>query len=167
MRTITGAAAEPLSRTPRAQSRVNATESSCLTAGELARRTGKIIRQSKKVKALDARRRHKLRIAIKKVRYACEFFESVYQGRKIERRRKEFTAALKGIQSGLGRLNDMQVHSRLAHRFARSKHGVPKQTEKAFAIGLLTGRERADGSDDLRDTVKAARKISDIKSFWH
>src|SRR5262249_23145172 len=47
-------------------------------AGELARRTSKTIKQSKKLKALDARRRHKLRIAIKKVRYACEFFESVY-----------------------------------------------------------------------------------------
>ena len=90
-----------------------------------------------------------------------------YQGRKIERRRKEFTAALKGIQSGLGRLNDMQVHSRLAHRFARSKHRVPKQTEKAFAIGLLTGRERAEEATIFADTVKAARKISDIKSFWH
>lgn len=135
--------------------------------GELARRTRKIIKQSKKVGALDARRRHKLRIAIKKVRYACEFFESLYKGRKIEHRRKKFTAALKGIQSGLGRLNDMQVHSRLAHRFAHSKRGVPKQTEKAFAIGLLTGRERAEEAVIFADTVKAARKISDIKPFWH
>ena len=56
-------------------------------AAELTRRTGKIIKRSKNLKALDTRRRHKLRIAIKKVRYACEFFESVYEGRKIERRR--------------------------------------------------------------------------------
>ena len=136
-------------------------------AGELARRTGKIVKQSKKVKALDARRRHKLRIAIKKVRYACEFFDGLYEGRKIKHRRKELTAALKRIQSGLGRLNDMQVHSRLAHRFARSKHGGPKQTEKAFAIGLLTGRERSEEAVIFADTVKAARNIADIKPFWH
>ena len=136
-------------------------------AEELARRTRKIIERSKKLKGLDTRRRHKLRIAIKKVRYACEFFESVYNGRKVERRRKEFTTILKAIQSGLGRLNDMQVHCRLAHRFAHSRRGDPKQTEKAFAIGMLTGRERAEAALVLVDTVKAARKISDSKPFWH
>jgi triphosphatase len=136
-------------------------------AAELARRTGKIIKQSKKLEALDTRRRHKLRIAIKKVRYACEFFESVYEGRKVERRRKVFTATLKGIQSGLGRLNDMQVHCRLAHRFAHSKSGVPNQAEKAFAIGLLTGREHAEAAAILADAVKAARNLSDTKPFWH
>jgi triphosphatase len=113
----------------------------------------------------DTRGRHKLRIAIKKVRYACEFFESVYEGRKVERRRKVFTTTLKGIQSGLSRLNDMQVHCRLAHRFAHSRSGVPNQTEKAFAIGLLTSREHAEAAAVLADAVKAARKISDIKPF--
>jgi CHAD domain-containing protein len=44
--------------------------------------------------------------------------EGVHQmrvGIRRSRRRKVFTAALKEIQSGLGRLNDMQVHGRLAH----------------------------------------------------
>ena len=136
-------------------------------AGELARRTGKIIKQSKKLEVPDTRGRHKLRIAIKKVRYACEFFESVYEGRKVERRRKVFTTTFEGIQSGLSRLNDMQVHCRLAHRFAHSRSGVPNQTEKAFAIGLLTSREHAEAAAVLADAVKAARKISDTKPFWH
>ena len=112
-------------------------------AGELARRTGKIIKQSKKLEVPDTRGRHKLRIAIRKV----------------------FTTTLKGIQSGLSRLNDMQVHCRLAHRFAHSRSGVPNQTEKAFAIGLLTSREHAEAAAVLADAVKAARKISDIKPF--
>lgn len=135
-------------------------------AGELTRRAGKIIKRSKKLEALDTRRRHKLRIAIKKVRYACEYFASVYEGRKAERRRKEFTAALKEIQSSLGRLNDMQVHGRLAHRFAHSRRRAAKQTEKAFAIGLLTGREHAEAAAILADALKAARKVSHAKPFW-
>ena len=135
-------------------------------AAELTRRTGKIIKQSKKLEALDPRRRHKLRIAVKKVRYACEFFASAYEGRKAERRRKEFTATLKGIQSGLGRLNDMQVHDRLADRFAHSRRRAAKQTEKAFAIGLLTGREHAEAAVILGDALKAAGKISGTKPFW-
>jgi inorganic triphosphatase YgiF len=135
-------------------------------AAELTRRTGKIIKRSKKLRALDARRRHKLRIAIKKIRYACEFFANVYTGRKAARRRKEFAATLKGIQSGLGRLNDVQVHGRLAHRFAHPGRGAARQTEKAFAIGLLAGREHAEARAILADAIEAARKISDTKPFW-
>jgi inorganic triphosphatase YgiF len=135
-------------------------------AAELTRRTGKIIKRSKKLEALDARRRHKLRIAIKKVRYACEFFTYVYEGRKAARRRKEFTATLKGIQSGLGRLNDVQVHGKLAHRFAHRSRRAARQTEKAFAIGLLAGREHAEVRAILVDAIKAARRISDAKPFW-
>ena len=101
-------------------------------AGELARRTGKIIKQSKKLEVPDTRGRHKLRIAIKKVRYPCEFFESVYEGRKVERRRKVFTTTFEGIQSGLSRLNDMQVHCKLAHRFAHSRSGVPEPDRKGI-----------------------------------
>jgi hypothetical protein len=37
---------------------------------------------------------------------------------------------------GLGRLNDTQAHSRLAHRFAHSKHGNLKQTEKHHDVRL-------------------------------
>ena len=96
----------------------------------------------------------------------CAFFEGVYEGRKILRRRQAFTAALKGIQTGLGRLNDMQVHCKLAHRLAHSKHAHPKQTEKAFAIGLLTGKERAEAAAILVDTVKVARNIANVKPFW-
>ena len=136
-------------------------------AGELSRRTGKIIKRSKKLSALDARQRHKLRIAIKKVRYACEFFASVYDGRNAERRRKKLTATLKGLQSALGKLNDMQVHGKLAHRFAHPRPGVAKQPQKAFAIGLLTGREHADAAAILDGARKAARKVSDAKPFWH
>jgi triphosphatase len=136
-------------------------------AGELSRRTAKIIKQSKKLGALDARRRHKLRIAIKKIRYGCEFFASVYEGRKPERRRKRLRAALKGIQSALGKLNDIQNHGKLAHRFAHPKSGLAKDTQKAFAIGLLTGREHAKAAAILSNARKAARKVSNAKPFWH
>jgi triphosphatase len=153
------------SRDPLAVAR-RGTSTSDFAATEIARRTGKIIKRSKKLEALNTRRRHKLRIAIKKVRYACEFFASLYEGRKAERRRKKFTATLKGLQSGLGRLNDIQVHGRMAHRFAHSRRRAPQRTEKAFAIGLLTGREHAEAAAILADALKAARKIADTKPFW-
>jgi hypothetical protein len=39
-------------------------------AAELTRRAAKITKRSKKLEALDTRRRHKLRIAIKKVAHS-------------------------------------------------------------------------------------------------
>jgi triphosphatase len=136
-------------------------------AGELSRRTAKIIKKSKKLDRLDTSKRHKLRIAIKKVRYGCGFFANVYLGGNSKRRRKTLTVALKGIQSALGKLNDAQVHDRLAHRFTHTGSGGAKQTQKAFAIGLLTGREHAQAASLLADARKAARKVSHTKPFWH
>ena len=43
---------------------------------ELKQRSRKIIKNVRRLDELNARRRHKLRIAVKKMRYACEFFEA-------------------------------------------------------------------------------------------
>ena len=51
---------------------------------------------------------------IKKTRYACEFFE-VPIGRTVGKQRaRKFDRSLKDLQSGLGKLNDMAIHARLA-----------------------------------------------------
>src|SRR5262249_33869652 len=49
---------------------------------ELARRVRKVSRKAEKLAKLDPRQRHKLRIAIKKLRYAAEFFTSLFDVRK-------------------------------------------------------------------------------------
>ena len=90
---------------------------------ELARRMRKIAKGVRKLGAMDPRRRHKLRIAIKKVRYAREFFESLKPdgGKKID-------SALKNLQDALGNLNDMTVHSKLAQGLAHinsATHNTP------------------------------------------
>jgi CHAD domain-containing protein len=42
------------------------------------------------IQGLDAQRRHKLRISVKKLRYACEFFAGLFDGRKQATQRKYF-----------------------------------------------------------------------------
>jgi triphosphatase len=135
--------------------------------GELSRRTDKVIKQSKKTGSLGTHQRHKLRIAIKKLRYACEFFASLYDGGKAARRRKRLSAVLKGLQSALGKLNDMRVHDKLAQHFAQPKPGATKKTEKAFAIGLLTGKEHAEAAALLSAAIKAGRKVTKTQPFWY
>src|SRR5215472_11038358 len=54
-------------------------------ADQLTRRFKKIRKKGKMLTRLDARRRHKLRIQAKKVRYASEFFAAVFPGKKASK----------------------------------------------------------------------------------
>jgi triphosphatase len=120
---------------------------------ELARRIRKITKRARKLERLGSRGRHKLRIAVKKVRYGREFFATLRtDGRKAGRK---LDRALKGLQSGLGDLNDMRVHLELARNFAQA--GTAAQ--KAFAIGCLAGREEATASDMLADALAAGKRL--------
>jgi inorganic triphosphatase YgiF len=120
---------------------------------ELARRIRKISKQARKLERLDSSRRHKLRIAVKKVRYGREFFATLCaDGRKAGRK---LDRALKRLQSELGSLNDMRVHLERARDFARA--GTAAQ--KAFAIGCLTGREEASASEVLADALVAGKRL--------
>jgi len=64
----------------------------------LDKRAKKISKKVEDVEALDARQRHKLRIAIKKLRYACEFFAGIFDNHRQTRERKRLTSILKTLQ---------------------------------------------------------------------
>ena len=121
---------------------------------ELQRRTRKIIKRVRKLEKLDAQRRHKLRIAVKKLRYGREFFASLKPDRRGRAARK-IGRALKSMQSALGDLNDMQVHARLAHGYARANTA----SRKAFAVGVLTGREDACAGAVLGKALEAGKQL--------
>src|SRR5262249_25162115 len=67
-------------------------------AEQLTRRFRKIRKRGKKLARLPARKRHKLRIQAKKVRYASEFFTDLFPGKKAARRREKFLSALERVQ---------------------------------------------------------------------
>lgn len=130
---------------------------------ELARRVRKVSRRAKKLAKLDARRRHKLRIAIKKLRYAIGFFESLFAGRKAKKRQRRFVRELKQLQDCLGALNDIAVHRRLASKFV----GPPgRRRERAFAVGVVTGREQCRVGPLQDAAVMAADQFSAARAFW-
>jgi triphosphatase len=64
----------------------------------LRKRTAKIVKKGKKLRQLDAEKRHKLRIAAKKLRYGGEFFTTLFPGRKCAKRREVFLKKLKRPQ---------------------------------------------------------------------
>ena len=128
---------------------------------ELKRRSRKIAKKVRRLDELSARRRHKLRIAVKKMRYACNFFEAPIAREAGAKAARKFDRTLKELQSGLGKLNDIAVHARLASDFARPG----KATQKAFAIGYLVGQESAMSRRLLRDAAEAGKRMKKASIF--
>lgn len=122
---------------------------------ELARRARKIAKRIRKLRTMGSRRRHKLRIAVKKVRYGREFFESLRPDGKPRKTSAKIDRALKNLQNALGILNDRTVHGRLAHGLAR----INPATRKAYAIGYLTGHEDARSEGVFSEAVRAGRRL--------
>jgi CHAD domain-containing protein len=105
------------------------------------------------------------------VRYASEFFADLFPGKKAAKRRKNFLAALERVQDCLGDLNDIAVHedriTAIADGGGRSRSGSRRGSRKrAFAAGLLTGREDARLDAVLEDADDAHAALIRIKPFW-
>jgi inorganic triphosphatase YgiF len=129
----------------------------------LARRAKKIIKKAKRLNELDAVHRHKLRIAVKKLRYGCAFFESLFDHPK---RRRRYGKILKKLQGTLGKLNDIRVHDEKARRLAHRKGREPAQSKKAYAMGVLTGREQRLADGLVLAAQKSGRRLSRTPTFW-
>jgi triphosphatase len=137
-----------------------------LIAEILTKRLKKILMKAEKVAELSPRGRHKLRIAVKKLRYAHEFFASLFPGRKRAAKRQRLSGALKSLQSALGRLNDTEAHKRIAGAIAQPRKRVPQQAQQALAIGVITGQEQVETRSLLTAATEAADRLAKAKVFW-
>lgn len=79
-------------------------------------------------------RRHEVRIAVKKLRYAVEFFSSLYPPTRVRPYRK----ALANLQEELGHLQDVATAEMLVARMAAQARGAHK-APLALAGGQLLG----------------------------
>jgi triphosphatase len=133
-------------------------------AEQLMERWRKIRRKGKKLAQLDRPSRHRLRIQVKKLRYAAEFFANLFPGKRASKRRQKFMSALARLQDDLGDLNDIAVHEDLiAAMGIRRARSSPK---RAFAAGLLTGREDARLDAAMAAATRAYAQLAKVKPFW-
>jgi triphosphatase len=133
-------------------------------ADQLSRRWRKVRKNGKALGRLDPRRRHKLRIQTKKLRYAVEFFGGMFTSKQAVKRRERFLEALERLQDGLGDLNDIAVHEeRIAAIGTRRRQSSAK---RAFAAGVLTGREHARVETVMKAAMQAYTDLAETKPFW-
>jgi CHAD domain-containing protein len=130
---------------------------------QLARRWRKVRKKGRLLAQLDSRSHHKLRIQTKKLRYAAEFFASLFTTRRAMKRRKQFLPALERLQDGLGDL-DIAVHEkRIVDLGIRRPRANPS---RAFAAGLLTGREDARMEAAMKAATEGYADLAKVKPFW-
>lgn len=120
-------------------------------------------KRGRHIEQLDARQRHELRIALKKLRYAIEFFQSLF----AEKRVKPALKALASLQDQLGAMND--VHTAEAVLLDLSRNAKDRGTAEslAHARGLATGWQGGRIAAREADVAELWRKFIKTRPFWH
>ena len=109
------------------------------------------------------RRLHRLRIALKKLRYTAEFLAPLYPKEKVRR----YIKKLRGLQEHLGAIND------IAHVRA-TMHGLAARDRwQAFRAGRTLCRRiggglvsRAPSRGSPRQALKRWKQFRAVKPFW-
>ncbi|SDT27617.1 CYTH and CHAD domain-containing protein [Bradyrhizobium canariense] len=132
---------------------------------QLKRRWKKIRKRGRQLAKLDPHARHKLRIQVKKLRYATEFYKTVFSGKKREKRNAAFLAALKDMQDCCGELNDIFVHEKLTAGIAEAPQPA-RSSRRVFAAGLLIGHEEARFEPVLAAAEHAFSVFEKLNPYW-
>jgi inorganic triphosphatase YgiF len=120
-------------------------------AAELDRRWRKVRRRARGLRRLSPEARHAIRIEIKKLRYAAEFFASLFGEAGRAKRRKAALSTLETLQEVLGDLNDIAVGA------AETATG---------ALAALQAEQAARVEPLLAEVKEAARALRDAEPFW-
>lgn len=123
-------------------------------AKRLDRGWKKVGKRGKAIAALDPEARHRLRIDVKKLRYAVEFLAGLQPGHHAA-----FAAKLEALQEALGELNDIETGHALLDSLS---NGRPAPLPPAFAPEAEAARTTAL----LADAQKAHDALSEIGPFW-
>ncbi|HEV2651053.1 MAG TPA: CHAD domain-containing protein, partial [Rhizomicrobium sp.] len=98
---------------------------------------------------------HKLRIALKKMRYAAEFFAPLYPEKKTE----AYLKALKRLLDRMGEANDA--------------HGIPDLLKRLdggpsveYATGAVSGWYAARQPALTKTAIKGWKDFRKLKPFW-
>jgi triphosphatase len=126
------------------------------------RRLKAILKKGAALAALSPPDRHKLRIAVKKLRYDADACAVLYGH---EKRARRFIGAVKTLQDTLGQLNDLAAGGVLAATLVR---GGPRdgQSTAAFAAGEIVGAAGVREPDLIKAAEAAVEELEDAGPFW-
>ncbi len=123
-------------------------------ASALERLYRKLRKRGKHLAKLAVDDRHCVRIELKKLRYAAEFFGELVESRQ---RVRQFSRAASILQDELGKLNDMATAAALAGRLRGDS------PEAIRALGIVLGWTAHAALGDPRAIASAWKEFRDVK----
>lgn len=112
---------------------------------------------------LPVEQRHRVRIALKKLRYAVEFFLEIYPGKRSRR----FRRALEGMQEALGHLNDVAAAHSLLERLSPAPEDPAARLEALrLGGGMVIGWHQRGLVIGEAEIVSHWRRFSEAEPFW-
>ena len=122
----------------------------------------RVLKRGRRMKSLEPRDTHRLRIALKKLRYAGEFYGPLYK-----KEVKGYLGRLRKLQDMLGALNDVaQVRAVLSRLIAEESTATHMQVDLFFAAGLVNGWHRARVERMNKKALKNWEKFKRLEPFW-
>lgn len=122
----------------------------------LAVRHARVLKRGRHLERRTAAELHRLRIAVKQLRYATEFFSSLFPGRGMAALRDRLTP----LQDILGRINDAAAVQPLLNAAAADDR------EFIAAAGIVTGWCEAHAATELTALQMAWRRFRAARRPW-
>lgn len=116
-------------------------------------------KRGRRARGLEERELHRLRIALKKLRYVAQTFAPLYKKQKVK---SSYLGALKRLQAELGHLNDI-AHARAT---IAELLRVGLTAEIGYSAGLFAGHYAAGRDRCAKKVMKRYRGFKDMTRFW-
>jgi CHAD domain-containing protein len=127
----------------------------------LARQQKRAARRGRKAHNRDEGNLHRLRIALKKLRYTAEFFAPLYKKKKVRR----YLSKVRKLQEQLGEINDI-AHVRTTLSNLMRDGGAKKNADMGFAAGMVSGWYRAHRPRLAKRALKRWDRFRKVSPFW-
>jgi len=128
----------------------------------LNRQNRRVKKRAQAAKSQEEGDLHRLRIALKKLRYTAEFFAPLYPRRDVERYLKQ----IRGLQNHLGDLNDVANVRSVVGGLLREKGRKDEDGAMRYAAGAMVGWYGAQVPHSVRHALKRYKTFKRVESFW-
>ena len=139
-----------------------------LASSALSRAHKKLLKRGDGFESLSKAERHQVRIALKRLRYALDFFGGAFD----DERKKKFNKRLSRLQDDMGRMNDVAVAEAMLAQLVGVAGDGPESVaalapgQLAFAAGGILGWHRRRAAEIDVHLVKDWNAFVRAEPFW-
>ncbi len=134
---------------------------SALARRALGKRLAKAKKLTKHMAALSPDDRHALRIQLKKLRYAAEFFAPLFERKKTA----PFLKQLSELQDIFGTMNDAEMAGKIVARLLKAG-GADEREDLRAAAGLISGWHMGRADLNWKKAMRRWKQFSKTPLFW-